>query len=74
MYRKAEFLDHHEAGKNDEDLPPGTGHELQGIIQPIAPPQDHPLDLRVRGFELRIGNQADEGDGGGYSFIETLIK
>ena len=55
VHSKAKFFDHHEAGKNHENLTPCASHELQRIIQPIAAAQDQPFDLRMRAFVLRIG-------------------
>ena len=63
MDGKAEMLDHHEGCKDHEDLPPRPGHELQRIIQPVAPPQDQPVMLANFHRKHRIGYPAIYGDG-----------
>ena len=67
MHVKAETLHHHKARKHHEDLPPGTGHELQRIIQPIAFAQNHGFMLRRGRLELRVKHHAGQGDGRGYT-------
>ena len=62
MHLEAEFLDHHEAGEHHEYLPPCARHELQGIVEPVPAAQHHALNLRIRGLELRIDEQAEQRD------------
>ena len=67
MHVKSETLHHHKARKHHEDLPPGAGHELQRIIQPIAFAQNHGFVLRCGRLELRVKHHTGQGDGRGYS-------
>ena len=59
---EVEQLHHHEACEDHEDLPPRARHELQRIIKPVTAAQDHLLDLRMRGFKLRIDEKAQKRD------------
>ncbi len=60
-----EFLYHHEARKNRENLTSRASHESQGIVKPIALAQDQLFVLRYRGLELWEGQpQKDNHDDG----------
>jgi hypothetical protein len=55
-------LNHHEGREDDEDLPPRARHELQRVVKPVAPAQDHLLGLGIGAFELREGEETDQRD------------
>ena len=75
-YRIAELLHHHETGKYHEDLASCATHKGEGVIEPIARPQDEGFSLHSRRLECgkeRPGGQGDEDGYGSTGQIDPLV-
>ena len=67
MHLETETFDHHKPGKDNENLTPRAGHELQGVVEPIALFEHEFLGLRIGRFKLRIGQHGGQRDKRGKS-------